>query len=182
MNRIEAAIRGVMSAQNIEQLNAAAAKVGIPQSQLHKIITGKIGLSADNLKKLVLKLSDEPQDQFRILSAHLYEEIERSGFDFSRIKIQFSEVESTDIPFSDLPPILQHDMRTLGDEIINGNTDLGGTIHWLAALIDSHKSWVRGEAYEEPEERFQKTKGTIYSLDEPETLMVSEPPRETPKK
>lgn len=136
MNRLESAVRAVMHSLGIDQLSAAATRCGLTISQLSKILRGDIGLSPENLRKLVTGLSSEPHHQFQILSAHLYDESERSDFDLSLLKIVFAGSLETPVTISDLPEGLQRELRTIGDRVKDGDKDLGGTVSWLAAAIN----------------------------------------------
>lgn len=135
MKRLESAVRAVMQLQGIDQLSAAAARCGLTISQLSKILRGDIGLSPDNLRKLVTGLSPDPAHQFQILASHLYDEAERSGFDLSHLTISYAGGAESGITFSDLPTSLQTELRTIGDRVKDGDDDLGGAISWFARAI-----------------------------------------------
>lgn len=138
MNRLEPAVRGVMQSIGLKQLSEAADKTGIRKSALSKIFLGQIGLSPENLHKLVNGLSDEPAHQFQILAAHLYDEAERGSRALAtRMRIQMADVDADDIGFSDLPGALQRQLRVIADRVQGGDQDLGAAVGWLAGSIRS---------------------------------------------
>lgn len=136
MNRLESAVRAVMRECHLANLSDVADRIGVPKSNLSKILSGQLGLSPTNLRKLVSGISGERVHQFTILSAHLYDEAERAGFALPLLDIQFENRRSGDgISFTDLPEDLQRNLRLLGDEIKNGNDELRGTLEWITGMI-----------------------------------------------
>lgn len=140
MNRLEAAVRAVMTARNLANLSDVAARIGLQKSNLSKILLGQLGVSPTNLRKLVTGISEEPEHQFAILSAHLFDEAERSGFPLALLAVEMRGQEGAGVvSFADLPAQLQRQLRLIGDEVKDGDDGLGGTVAWLAGMIDEHR-------------------------------------------
>ena len=137
MNRLEPAVRAVMVSLNIAQLSDAAQRTGIPKSALSKILRGDIGLSPENLQKLVNGLSSEPAHQFEILKAHLYDEAARGSTTLAPvIQIRMGDATDGQVGFSDLPLRMQRQLRAIADRVQSGDKDLGAALQWLASSID----------------------------------------------
>ena len=140
MNRLESAVRAVMIARNLANLSDVATKIGLQKSNLSKILSGQLGVSPTNLRKLVLRISPEPAQQFAILSAHLYDEVERSGFPLNLLNIEFQGEASAPVTFADLPIVLQQQLRLLADEIKNGDEGLSGALRWITGTVEDRRS------------------------------------------
>lgn len=124
-----------MKLLDIENLSSAATRCGISLSQFSKIIRGDIGVSPENLAKLVTGLSSDPVHQFQILKAHLYDEAAKANRQLAeQIRIEMDNATSP-VGFSDLPANLQMHLRAIADRIQSGDRDLAGTIQWLAQSI-----------------------------------------------
>jgi hypothetical protein len=124
-----------MAACNIANLSDVADRIGIQKSNLSKILSGDLGLSPTNLRKLVTGISAEPEHQFAILSAHLYDEAERAGFPLGLLGIEFQGRPAAAVTFTDLPAALQQQLRLVADEIRAGDEGLAGTVGWIAGMI-----------------------------------------------
>ncbi len=155
MNRLEEAIRAVMVSQKIANHSEAATRIGIQKSALSKIILGQVGLSPGNLRKLVLGISDKPEDQFEILRAHLFDEAERSGFAVRDVKIELEGKTPSAINFGDLPIDLQYMLHDLGDEIVrNDDKDLHTALKWLTSAVQTQRSYLAGEKLPDARQHF----------------------------
>lgn len=137
MTRLESAVRAVMAANKVSSLSDVAARIGIQKSNLSKILSGDVGLSPTNLRKLVTGISLDPAHQFEILSAHLYDEADRAGFALDLLRINLRGGKTADGPsFADLPTTVQRQLRRLADEIKNGDEGLAGALAWLTGVLD----------------------------------------------
>jgi hypothetical protein len=137
MNRIEPALRAVMTEAKIANLVELSAKIDLPKSSFSKIFTGDIGLSPANLRKLVSGTSSRREHQFEILRAHLLDEVDRSGFPSAELSIELRNAPKAGEDFSDVPHDLQKILRTVADQITKrGDVDLNAGLKWTAAAIE----------------------------------------------
>jgi transcriptional regulator with XRE-family HTH domain len=137
MNRLEAALRNVMRECHIADLAGVASRIGITQSQLSKILLGKVGLTPKTLRKLVTGISGDVEHRFDILRAHLYDEAERSGFPAALLVIELRNKEENAVSFADVPRELQDQLRDIADQITGGDEDLSDGIRWIATTIQN---------------------------------------------
>ena len=126
-----------MRANGTTNVSDFAQRVGIIKSALSKILLGQVGLSPANLEKLVTRSSPDPEHQYTILSAHLYDVAERSGFPLELLEIRFVGDQGDKVPLDDVSDDLRAKFRSIADQINAGDPDLGSTISWITGKIDA---------------------------------------------